>query len=60
MCSVTNIQQVKWQRQRDMHTEQVLISKEHELELSLEYVREQLREVRNRIGTNKPDGPEAA
>lgn len=60
MCSVTNIQQVKWQRQRDMHTEQVLISKEHELERSLDYVREQLREVRNRLGTNKPDGPEAA
>ncbi|HCU0613305.1 TPA: hypothetical protein ACPZ0W_004253 [Enterobacter bugandensis] len=60
MCSVTNIQQVKWQRQRDMHTEQVLIGKERELERSLEYVREQLREVRNRLGTNKPDGPEAA
>ncbi|MCD0236467.1 hypothetical protein [Enterobacter kobei] len=60
MCSVTNIQQVKWQRQHDMHTEQVLIGKEHELERSLEYVREQLREVRNRLGTNKPDGPEAA
>lgn len=54
MCSVTNIQQVKWQRQRDMHTEQ-------ELERSLEYVRDQLREVRNRLGTNKPDhDPEAA
>lgn len=61
MCSVTNIQQVKWQRQRDMHTEQVLIGKEHELERSLEYVREQLREVRYRLGTNKPDhDPEAA
>ncbi|HCK7257423.1 TPA: hypothetical protein SCS46_000111 [Enterobacter bugandensis] len=60
MCSVTNIQQVKWQRQRDMHTEQVLIGKGRELERSLEYVREQLREVRNRLGTNKPDGPEAA
>lgn len=60
MCSVTNIQQVKWQRQRDMYTEQLLIGKEHELERSLEYVREQLREVRNRLGTNKPDGPEAA
>ncbi|MDV5713869.1 hypothetical protein ACSTDE_05660 [Enterobacter hormaechei] len=61
MCSVTNIQQVKWQRQRDMHTEQVLIVKEHELERSLEYVREQLREVRNRLGTNKPgNDPEAA
>lgn len=60
MCSVTNIQQVKWQRQSDMHTEQVLIGKERELERSLDYVREQLREVRNRLGTNKPDGPEAA
>lgn len=60
MCSVTNIQQVKWQRQRDMHNEQVLIGKEHELERSLDYVREQLWEVRNRLGTNKPDGPEAA
>ena len=49
MCSVTNIQQVKWQRQRDMHNEQVLIGKEHELERSLDYVREQLREVRNRL-----------
>lgn len=61
MCSVTNIQQVKWQRQRDMHTEQVLIGKEQELKRSLDYVREQLREVRNRLGTNKPDNdPEAA
>lgn len=61
MCSVTNIQQVKWQRQRDMHTEQALIGKEHELERSLEYVREQLREVRNRLGANKPGhDPEAA
>lgn len=61
MCSVTNIQQVKWQRQRDMHTEQVLIGKKQELERSLEYVREQLREVRNRLGMNKPDhDPEAA
>lgn len=61
MCSVTNIQQVKWQRQRDMHTEQVLIGKERELERSLEFVREKLREVRNRLGTNKPgNDPEAA
>lgn len=60
MCSVTNIQKVKWQRQRDMHTEQVLIGKEQELESSLEYVREQLREVRNRLGTNKPTGGDAA
>jgi hypothetical protein len=61
MSTVTNIQQVKWQRQRDMDTEQALIGKEHELERSLDYVREQLREVRNRMGTNKPDhDPEAA
>ncbi|EMF5696158.1 hypothetical protein V3954_004628 [Enterobacter roggenkampii] len=60
MCSVTNIQQVKWQRQRDIHNEQVLIGKEQELERSLEYVREQLREVRNRLGTNKPTGGDAA
>lgn len=61
MCSVTNIQQAKWQRQRDMHNEQVLIGKEQELERSLDYVREQLREVRNRLGTNKPgNDPEAA
>ena len=60
MCSVTNIQQVKWQRQRYMHTEQALIGKEQELERSLEYVREQLREVRNRLGTNKPTGGDAA
>lgn len=60
MCSVTNIKQVKWQRQRDMHTEQALIGKEHELERSLEYVREQLREVRNRLGANKPTGGDAA
>lgn len=60
MSVVTNIQEVKWQRQRDMHTEQVLIGREQELERSLEFVREQLREVRNRLGTNKPDGPEAA
>lgn len=60
MCSITNIQQAKWQRQRDMHNEQVLIGKEQELERSLDYVREQLREVRNRLGANKPDSPEVA
>ena len=60
MCSITNIQQAKWQRQRDMHNEQVLIGKEQELERSLDYVREQLEEVRNRLGANNPDGPEAA
>lgn len=60
MCSITNIQQAKWQRQRDMHNEQVLIGKEQELERSLAYVREQLEEVRNRLGANNPDGPEAA
>lgn len=61
MCSVTNIQQVKWQRERDLHEESTLIQKEGELERSLEYVREKLREVRNRLGTNKPDhDPEAA
>ncbi|MDD1909094.1 hypothetical protein M1Q02_17805 [Klebsiella pneumoniae] len=60
MCSITNIQQAKWQRQRDMHNEQVLIGKEQELERSLAYVREQLQKVRNRLGTNKPEGPEVA
>ncbi|MDR7940144.1 hypothetical protein RIU82_09335 [Enterobacter soli] len=61
MCSVTNIQEVKWQRERDLHEESALIQKEGELERSLEYVREKLREVRNRLGTNKPgNDPEAA
>ncbi|HBV4903611.1 TPA: hypothetical protein MDZ65_001760 [Klebsiella pneumoniae] len=60
MCSITNIQQAKWQRQRDIHNEQVLIGKEQELERSLAYVREQLQEVRNRLGTNNPEGPEVA
>lgn len=60
MCSITNIQQAKWQRQRDMHNEQGLIGKEQELERSLAYVREQLQEVRNRLGTNKSEGPEVA
>lgn len=60
MNNVTDIQAVKWQRQRDLHNEQVLIGKEQELERSLEYVRRQLREVRNRLGTNNPDGPEVA
>ncbi|MFS4675074.1 hypothetical protein ACLUY2_02800 [Klebsiella pneumoniae] len=55
MNNVTDIQTVKWQRQRDLHNEKVLIGKEQELECSLEYVREQLREVRNRLGTNSPD-----
>lgn len=60
MCSITNIQKAKLQRQRDMHTEQLLIQHEEELERSLEYVREQLREVRNRLGANKPTGGDAA
>lgn len=61
MSTVTNIQQVKWQRERDLHEESTLIQKEGELERSLEYVREKLREVRNRLGANKPgNDPEAA
>lgn len=60
MNNVTDIQAVKWQRQRDLHNEQVLIGKEQELERSLAYVREQLQEVRIRLGTNKPEGPEVA
>lgn len=60
MCSVTSIEKAKFQRKHDQQTEMALIEKESELERSLEYVREQLREVRNRLGTNKPDGPEAA
>ncbi|MDU9141242.1 hypothetical protein RW675_11850 [Klebsiella aerogenes] len=60
MNNVTDIQAVKWQRQRDLHNEKVLIGKEQELERSLAYVREQLQKVRNRLGANKPDGPEVA
>jgi len=61
MNTVTNIQQVRWQRERDLHEESTLIQKEGELERSLEYVREKLREVRNRLGTNKHgNDPEAA
>lgn len=59
--SVTNIQQAKWQRERDLHEENTHIQKEGEIERSLEYVREKLREVQNRLGTNKPgNDPEAA
>jgi hypothetical protein len=59
--SVTNISQVKHQRERDLNNEQMLIRQEEQLERSLEYVREKLREVRNRLGHNKPDhDPEAA
>ena len=60
MSTVTSINEAKAQRTRDLNNEQMLITQEKQLEKSLEYVRERLREVRNRLGTNKPTGGDAA
>lgn len=61
MCSVTNIQQVKWQRIKDEWELESIDSKISDAEKALGLLAERRRELVNRLGLNKPDhDPEAA
>lgn len=60
MCSVTNIQQVKWQRHADEQELKSIDEKIADAEKAMVILLHHRRELANRLGLNKPDGPEAA
>ncbi len=60
MCSVTNIQQVKWQRHADEQELKSIDEKIADAEKAMVILLHHRRELGNRLGLNKPDGPEAA
>lgn len=60
MCSVTNIQQVKWQRHADEQKLKDVDAQIEDAERAMSLLAERRRELVNRLGLNKPDGPEAA
>jgi hypothetical protein len=61
MCSVTNIQQVKWQRHADMEKLKDIDAQIADAERAMSLLAERRRELVNRLGLNKPDhDPEAA
>lgn len=61
MCSVTNIQQVKWRRHADEQELKSLDAKIADAERAVSLLAERRRELVNRLGLNKPDhDPEAA
>lgn len=61
MCSVTNIQQVKWQRHADEQELKSIDEKIADAEKEMVILLHHRRELVNRLGLNKPDNdPEAA
>ncbi|EOT0230474.1 hypothetical protein ACNKJC_000736 [Enterobacter hormaechei] len=60
MSTVTNIQQVKWQRHADMEKLKDVDAQIADAERAMHLLAERRRELVNRLGLNKPDGPEAA
>ncbi|EDU1718267.1 TPA: hypothetical protein ACG1JD_002409 [Citrobacter sedlakii] len=60
MSTVTNIQQVKWQRHADMEKLKDIDAQIADAERAVSLLAERRRELVNRLGLNKPDGPEAA
>ncbi|EPK1346651.1 hypothetical protein OGQ49_004621 [Enterobacter hormaechei] len=60
MSTVTNIQQVKWQRHADMEKLKDIDTQIADAERAVSLLAERRRELVNRLGLNKPDGPEAA
>lgn len=60
MSVVTNIQQVKWQRHADMEKLKDIDAQIADAERAVTLLAERRRELVNRLGLNKPDGPEAA
>lgn len=60
MSVVTNIQQVKWQRHADMEKLKDIDAQIADAERAVTLLAERRRELVNRLGLHKPDGPEAA
>lgn len=60
MSTVTNIQQVKWQRHADMEKLKDIDAQIADAERAVSLLAERRSELVNRLGLNKPDGPEAA
>lgn len=60
MSTVTNIQQAKWQRHADMEKLKDIDAQIADAERAVSLLAERRRELVNRLGLNKPDGPEAA
>ena len=61
MCSVTNIQKVKWQRHADEQELKSIDEKIADAEKAMVILLHHRRELVNRLGLNKPDhDPEAA
>lgn len=60
MCSVTNIQQAKWQRHTDERSLKSLDAKIKDAENALVILLHHRRELVNRLDLNKPDGGDAA
>lgn len=61
MSTVTNIQQVKWQRHADKEKLKGVDAQIADAERALSLLAERRRELVNRLGLNKPDNdPEAA
>ncbi len=60
MSTVTNIQQVKWQRHADEQSLKSLDAKIKDAEKALVILLHHRRELVNRLDLNKPDGPEVA
>ncbi|MGM8711130.1 hypothetical protein ACS6IM_22355 [Enterobacter hormaechei subsp. steigerwaltii] len=60
MSVVTNIQQVKWQRHADMEKLKDIDAQIADAERAVSLLAERRSELVNRLGLNKPDGPEAA
>ena len=60
MSVVTNIQQAKWQRHADMEKLKDIDAQIANAERAMSLLAERRRELVNRLGLNKPDGPEAA
>ncbi|EEU9521242.1 hypothetical protein LNS00_002058 [Escherichia coli] len=60
MSTVTNIQQVKWQRHADEQSLKSLDAKIKDAENALVVLLHHPRELVNRLDLNKLDGPEVA
>ncbi|WP_320728235.1 hypothetical protein [Enterobacter ludwigii] len=60
MSVVTNIQEVKWQRHAEMEKLKDIDAQIADAERAMSLLAERRRELVNRLGLNKPDGPEAA
>ncbi|WP_320725786.1 hypothetical protein [Enterobacter ludwigii] len=60
MSTVTNIQQVKWQRHADEQELKSLNAKIADAEKAIVILLHHRRELVNRLGLNKPTGDDAA